>query len=82
VAAALADTGLPENPLGAVRAFTFLTELEGKPNSVTGTGLDFVGVGLLASGTGLHGRVYNPPVEGILTDVLPQRESAIGRKGS
>jgi hypothetical protein len=74
VAAVLADPGLLENPLGTVRTFSFLTGLGGKPSAVTGTGLNIVGVGLLASVAGFHGSLYNPPVAGSLAQVLPQRQ--------
>jgi hypothetical protein len=56
VPAVLAHTGLLENPLGAVGALPFVTDLGDKPGAVTGAGLDFVGVGLLASGADLHER--------------------------
>ena len=51
----LADTCLLQNQLGAVGAFPFVTGLGDKPGAVTGTGLDFIGVGLLAGGAGLMG---------------------------
>ena len=57
VTAMLADTCLLQNPLGAVGAFTFLTGFGGKPGAVTVTGLDCVGVGLLASRADFHGYV-------------------------
>ena len=72
VAAVLANSGLLENLLGAARAFPLVTDLGGKPSAVTGTGLDFVGVGLLASGAGLHGRVYDRRAGRILGAALPK----------
>ncbi|MGA2074768.1 MAG: hypothetical protein ABSH52_14820 [Terriglobia bacterium] len=44
-----------------VRAFPLLTDFGGKPSSVVGTELVIVGVGMLASGAGLHGRLYDLP---------------------
>ena len=72
VAAVLADTGLLENPFGAVRAFPLVTGSGCKPSSVFGTGLIIIGVSMLASGAGLHGRVYNSPAGRILGAALPQ----------
>ena len=77
VAAVLADAGLPENPLGTVWAFAFLAGLGGKGSAVSWTELNIIGVGLVASGAGFHGRVCSSPVAGIITDVWPQRESGL-----
>jgi hypothetical protein len=72
VAAVLADTGLLGNPFGAVRAFPLVTDFGGKPSSVVGTELIIIGVSMLASGAGFHGRVYNSPAGRILGAALPQ----------
>jgi hypothetical protein len=71
-AAVLANPGLLQDQLGAVRAFPLVTDLGGKPSSVVGGELVIVGVGILANRAGLHGRLYSFPVGRILTKTLPQ----------
>ena len=56
VVAVFTEASLLENPLGTVRTIAFLAGLNGKASPVAGTGLNIIGVSMLASGAGLHGR--------------------------
>jgi hypothetical protein len=72
-----ADNAKPAGQLTGKLRFGF-RGLSGELSAVARTELNLIGVGLLASVAGLHGRQGNSPVARILTEVLPQRESALG----